>query len=398
MRARRVCILRVGWQPFIDEPLKNLIGGLAGRGIEVTLLKSRSRADLGLPEETHPKAACQIFPIFMKRFSKMPLLRPLILFLGWFEFLARCVARGMRARPGAVVAIDIDSLPAGWLAARLTGAALVYYSYELYTDRPGVPAKRFWDLLERIFIHRADFIVACEPNRARVLEERYGLRTRPMAVLNVPPRSEAPRRGDRIQRYLRERGAPFSKVLYFHGWINRTRCADRFIEALRAVRPDAGLFFVGPIEAAYKSELLALAQRCGVADRVVFAGVVPGEELMEFPASADIGLQTQLNVGLNSYYCAPIKLFQYFASGLPVVGSNFPGMIEIIEKNGAGLCVDPESEEAIAAAINRLLDDDSLRREMSANALRIAREKYCYEVEGKPLLDVIEGFLTPTKP
>lgn len=390
MAGKRVCILRMGWQPFIDGPLGNLIDALAARGIETTLLKSRARADLGLPEETHPKADCQIFQLRLKRFSKLPGLRPLILFLGWFEFIFRLVIRGVRAKPGVVIAIDVDTLPAGWLVARLRGAKLIFYSYELYTDRPGIPAKRFWDMLERLFIHRADLIVACEPNRARVLQERFGLTECPMAVLNVPPRNAERKKSRRIQEYLQTQGLSAAKVAYFHGWINRSRCADTFVRAMKHTAPDVVLFFVGPIEETFKQELLQIAHDLGVEKRVIFRGMVPSEELMEYPASADVGLQAQLNVGLNSFYCAPIKLFQYLSVGLPVIGSNFPGMLEVIEKNNVGICVNPESEEEIAAAINRILGDDALRRQLSENAFCAAQEKYCYEVEGKKLLDVME--------
>ena len=390
MSPKRVCILRIGWQPFIDEPLKNLIGGLADRGIEVTFLKSRARPDLGLPEEMHPKATSRIFPLFFKRFSKVPVIRPLILFLGWCEFALRCAWMGYGVKPGMVIAIDVDVLAAGWLLAKICGAKLFFYSFELYTDRPNVPAKAFWDFLERVFIGRADLVAACESNRARVLQERYHLATCPITALNVPTRGEISERTDAIHRLLAEQGKPCGKVIYVHGWISHIRCADVFVRAMRQVREDALLFFVGPVEPSYKQELMALAQTCGVADRVVFQGVVPGDILLTLAASADIGLQIQRNVGLNSYYCAPGKLFQYFAVGLPVVASNFPGMVEVVEKNEVGLCVDPEDDAAVASAINRILDDDALRQRMSQNALRVAREKYCYEIEGKPLLDAVE--------
>lgn len=393
MAGKRVCILRMGWQPFIDGPLGNLIDALAGRGIETTLLKSRARADLGLPEEIHPKADCQLFQIWLKRFSKTPVLRPAILFLGWFEFILRLTVMGLRAKPGVVIAIDVDTLPAGWLIARLGGAKLIFYSYELYTDRPGISAKPFWNLLERLFIRRADLVVACEPNRARVLHERYHLAECPMAVLNVPPRNTEHKHSRRIQEFLQTKGLLDAKVAYFHGWINRSRCADVFVRAMKHTAPNVVLFFVGPIEETFKQELLQLAHDLGVENRVIFRGVVPSEELMDYPASADLGLQAQLNVGLNSYYCAPIKLFQYLSVGLPVIGSNFPGMLDVIEKNHVGVCVNPESEDEIAAAINRVLGDDALYRQLSENAFRAAQEKYCYEVEGKPLLDTMDNWL-----
>ena len=388
-----VCVMRVGWQPFLVVPLWNLIDGLAERGIHVTVLKSMSRMDLGMAEEGHPKADCRFFPIRMKRFTRIPGLRRFVQFLAYAEFLVRCVALGLRVRAKVVMPIDVDALPAAWLVARLTGAKLYYYSFELYTDRPGVPMPWFWDLLERLFIKRADLVIACEPNRARVLEERFGLADCPMTVLNVPHRMEEVQKTDAAQAYLRELGLPPSRIVYFHGWIHEERCADVFIKAMQSVEPGVVLFFLGPIEEDCKQRLDELARDCGVADRVVFHATVPTEELMAFAASADLGLQIQRNVGLNSYYCAPCKLFQYFSVGLPVVASNFPGMIEIIEGNDLGLCVAPEDPGAVASAINQILGDDATQTRMSENVLRVSREHYCYEVEGKKLLDAIETAL-----
>lgn len=390
---RRVCILRMGWQPFIDSPLWNLIDALDARDIQVTLLKSVARKDLGKGEEIHPRADCRLVPLFFKQFTKTPLLRPFFQMLTLLELWARFAWSGIQARPGVVIGIDVDMLPAAWLIARICRARLIFYSYELYTDRPGIPMKPFWNWLERRFIKRPDLVVACEPNRSLELKRRYGLRECPMTVLNVPPRAQARPRSDRIQQFLKEQGLPSGKVLYFHGWISRARCADAFVKALPSVREDAVLFFIGPCEPAFKDELQRMARELGVERRVVFHPMVSSQELMDLAASADIGLQAQLNVGLNSYYCAPIKLFQYMSVGLPVIGSNFPGMLEIIEKNEVGLCVNPESVEEIAAAMNRLVEDDAMRARMAENALRLARDRYCYEVEGKTLVDAIDDML-----
>ncbi|NJL72924.1 MAG: glycosyltransferase family 4 protein [Candidatus Competibacteraceae bacterium] len=54
---------------------------------------------------------------------------------------------------------------------------------------------------------------------------------------------------------------------------------------------------------------------------------------------------------MNHRFCAPIKLFQYLMAGLPVIASNFPGMIDVVERNEVGICVDPENVDEIAAGI-----------------------------------------------
>ena len=390
----RVCVLRYGWQPFIMTPLWNLIDALHSRGVACTVVKSYARSDLGFSEEPHPRAEARYFRLCARALKRVPVLGKAAPMLGWAEFQARAFWRAWRTEAGVVVSIDVDTLPAAWLAARLKRAGLVFYSYELYTDREWMPAKWFWAWLERRLIKRADVVVACEPNRGRILQERYGLAETPMTVLNVPPRAEPRPRTGRIRAYLRAQGiGDTAKIAYFHGWIIPIRCCDTFVEAMRQVDDDVVLFFIGPIEAAFKQELLTKVAAYGLEKRVVFHPMAASEELMEFAVDADLGLQAQLNVGLNSYYCAPIKLYQYLSAGLPVVASNFPGMLEVVEQNNVGRCVDPESVDDIAAAINEVMRDDALRREMSENALRIARERYCYEVEGEKLLDAIARLL-----
>ena len=59
----------------------------------------------------------------------------------------------------------------------------------------------------------------------------------------------------------------------------------------------------------------------------------------------------------NHINAQPNKIFEYMASGLPVIGSKFPFWEEIITKNNAGLCVDPMSPIAIGEAINYILNN-----------------------------------------
>lgn len=81
----------------------------------------------------------------------------------------------------------------------------------------------------------------------------------------------------------------------------------------------------------------------------------------------------------------PVKKFEYMAAGLPVIASNFPLWREI-EGNECGVCVDPFDPVAIAAAIDRLVDDSDLARRMGENGRRAVHERYNWGVEEKKLL------------
>ena len=380
----------MGWQPFIMQPLSNLVSSLAERGIETTIVKSFARQDLGLTEEPDPEAGRQYFRLFFRRFTKLPLLGTVAMALAWLEFQWRAYRTCRKLNPAVVVGIDVDTLPAAWWVSRRARIPLVYYSYELYTDPAWVPASPLWNAMEHHLIHRAGLVVACEPNRARVLRERHGLKNTPMTVLNVPRRQDAVIPDGRLRAYLGARGNGRVKVAYYHGWITEDRCAGHLVDAMRFLEEEVVLFLLGPIEPEYRARLLAQAQNCGLEHRVFIHPMVASEELLGFAAAADVGLQLQRNTGLNAYYCAPVKLFQYFAAGLPVVASDFPGLREIVEGGALGYCADPEDSQAIANAIQRVLSDPAARARMSAHARRAHQRQYCYEVAGADLVARIE--------
>jgi glycosyltransferase involved in cell wall biosynthesis len=378
----------MGFLWYLQTALPDLLHGLRARGHEVTVIKSYPR-DRRMPEERLPDITYSLIELYARRLAKSRVMEVAV----FAEFIVRCILHGVRSRPDVVIAVDVDTLLPGYVIARLCRAKLVFYSLELYTERPGVRGRRFWLWLEKALVNKADLVVTCEPNRARVMLEQYGARRLPMVVLNVPRYAPA-ERGNHLQEYLNGKGVTARGIALYQGGIGRARCINEIVEAATMLAEGHVIVIVGRIEEGY--DLDGVIRSFGVEDKVHYYGCVPTiEDLRSLTGSADLGLQLQFNTGLNAYYCAPGKLFQYLAAGLPVVASNFPGMIEIVEGEEVGLCVDPESPRAIAAAINMILDDDALRRRMSATALRVAKEKYCFEVEGNKLLDAIDALPAP---
>jgi glycosyltransferase involved in cell wall biosynthesis len=88
----------------------------------------------------------------------------------------------------------------------------------------------------------------------------------------------------------------------------------------------------------------------------------------------------------NHIHAQPNKIFEYMASGLPVIGSNFPLWKEIIEENNCGICVNPENPKEISEAINKLSVNPSLVQEMGNNGKRLVIEKYNWSVEESKLI------------
>lgn len=93
---------------------------------------------------------------------------------------------------------------------------------------------------------------------------------------------------------------------------------------------------------------------------------------------------------INSH---PNKLFEYMNAGLPIIASNFQLWREIVEVNNCGICVDPENPEAIGEAIQYLINNPKLARQMGKNGLKLVKQKFNWAIEEKKLYGVYEQIL-----
>jgi glycosyltransferase involved in cell wall biosynthesis len=83
------------------------------------------------------------------------------------------------------------------------------------------------------------------------------------------------------------------------------------------------------------------------------------------------------------------------ACGIPVVGFAIGGIPDIVRPGVTGLLVPAGDVAALRSAIAQLLQDQTLRDEMSANCRRIAVEEYTLEVQARRYLELYETLLAP---
>ena len=84
-------------------------------------------------------------------------------------------------------------------------------------------------------------------------------------------------------------------------------------------------------------------------------------------------------------------MFEYMASSIPVVASDFPLWREIVENNECGLCVDPLNPKAIGEAIQYLIDNPAQAERMGGNGRKAVEGKFNWPVEEEKLLDLYKG-------
>ncbi len=124
-----------------------------------------------------------------------------------------------------------------------------------------------------------------------------------------------------------------------------------------------------------------------VSEKVNYLGYLNREETRKVLARSFAGMVTFLPAPNHNNAC-PNKMFEYMASGIPVIASNFEKWIPIIEGNYAGICVDPTNIEEISNAIGYLKNNPQIAAEMGKNGRKAFEEKYNWQREEKKLIEL----------
>ena len=300
----------------------------------------------------------------------------------------RFIRAAVGTHPEVVHAHDLNTLWAGTVVKRRTGAKLVYDSHELATarNRMGPWWRRWARYWERRGVPHADEIIMAAPGYADAARRLYGVES--TVILNVPE-IQVPVTGGWDLR--EELDLPRDRhVVVYQGSIQENRGIEQVIDAMEYV-PDAVLVVIG--YGYYRPMLERMVRERGWTDRVRFFGPVPNQDLINWTASADLGVCCIVGTSPSYFHSLPNKLFEYLMAGVPVIASDFPGMGGITRQADVGEVCDPQDPGSIASAVLRVLEDPQARERYERNA-KAAVERYNWAVEAERLAGIYERLAT----
>ena len=174
-------------------------------------------------------------------------------------------------------------------------------------------------------------------------------------------------------------------VGHLYGW----KGVDTILRAATFLKEEKNILFVvvGGDEGEQK-EFTAKIKEEGI-ENLLSLGHKPKKEIPKYLESADILLLPNSAKSEESVkYTSPIKMFEYLASGIPVIASDLPSLREVLhEKNS--LLVKPDNPEALSEGIEKLLNDTAFSEALARQAHRDA-EKYTWDEYAKKILNFIE--------
>lgn len=156
-------------------------------------------------------------------------------------------------------------------------------------------------------------------------------------------------------------GSNSKPVVMFVARFDSAKDHPTLLRAMHKVT-NAELVFVG--DGDLRPHLQSLAQELGIARRVHFLGRRP--DIPQLLKMAD------LYVHASNYEGFGIAAVEAMSAGLPIVASEVPGLGEIVK--GAGVLVPPRNEDALAKAINDILQSQTLRERLSAASQKRAAD------------------------
>jgi len=191
------------------------------------------------------------------------------------------------------------------------------------------------------------------------------------------------------------RGDGVVNITYIGG-IYRTKgvetLARAFAKACKKTSKKLTLSFVGGLPWAEDYEqriwLEGILEEEGIARTTMITGFVEPYKLSEYYSSADILVLPTPNL-YNWDVSSPVKLFEYMASGRPIIASELAGINEIVHDDEV-MYFPPNNEEGLCSAICRLAEDDGLRLQMARNGLKEKAEVYSFEVRAKRILEFLK--------
>ena len=301
----------------------------------------------------------------------------------YIEYTLRCFLYLLTSKWEAVYAVDLDSLPAALLAARIKGKPCIYDAHEWFSETPEVERRpmirRIWRLVGQLTVHRADATITVGPALAQALHAEYGKSFE--VIRNVPFHRPLPSQ-------IEEKD-PSRPILLYQGVLNEGRGLESIIRAMKTL-PEARLWLAG--EGDCSAQLRKIAHQEGISERVQFLGLLQPEELYKITHQATIGINLLERRSKSYYLSLANKAFDYIHAGLPAIHMDFPEYRALNTPTPVAHLVADLQPETIANSIRKYIDHPADYHRIRENCLRKAAT-VTWEKESKVLEKIIDRIL-----
>jgi glycosyltransferase involved in cell wall biosynthesis len=343
-----------------DQRMHRICTSVAAQGFRVTLVGRELKQSPPLQQKNFEQKRLRCF------FNKG--------FLFYAEYNIRLFCFLLLKRMDGICAIDLDTILPCLLVSKIKGVKRIYDAHELFTEMKEVRSrknvKRLWDAIEKFCVPRFENGYTVSDGLANEFKRRYGRDY--LVIRNIPPLDKAAKPNE----------MPLSKkFILYQGAVNEGRGFEYLIPAMREVNHT--LVICG--DGNFMTQLKDLINVHKVNDKIVLKGMLPPKELQQITKEATAGINLVEKEGLNQYYSLANKFFDYIHAGVPQLSMNYPEYKKINDEFEIAVLIDELHPGEIAAALNKMMENDLLLKRLSENCIK-GREELNWQNEEKKLI------------
>lgn len=203
-------------------------------------------------------------------------------------------------------------------------------------------------------------VVVPEENRAYIQRAWWNLKELPYILPNKPYSIDDYEISDDMYGALERIRNEKRRIVMYLGGIWPDRDLSKFADAIKKCGDDYCLYVIGKAsDAEQRRKLEKMIEN----RNVEYLGFFKPPKHLEFLKYAYIGLlpykpsSAGVYSELNALYCAPNKIYEYAAYGVPMIGSDVLGLKKPFEKFGIGKICDIDNVESISRTIKSIEAD-----------------------------------------
>jgi glycosyltransferase involved in cell wall biosynthesis len=288
-------------------------------------------------------------------------------------------------RSTILVANDLDTLLANFLASKLKSIKLVYDSHEYFTEVPELvenPRKqKIWQTLEEWIFPKLKNCYTVNDSIAKMYMQKYSVSVK--VIRNVAPNFMS-----FAIKTREDLGLPTDKfIIIIQGsGINKRRGAEEAVRAMNYIE-GALLLIIGSGDVIH--DLKNQVREDDLKDKVRFLPKMPYAEMMQYTMNGDLGLAIDHTDVLNHKLALPNKFFDYIQAEIPILATDITEVRAIIEKYDIGFVLEHElTTQTLAAKINEIKSGFLDQKEFLKENLKKAKLSENWENELMKLKEI----------
>lgn len=128
-----------------------------------------------------------------------------------------------------------------------------------------------------------------------------------------------------------------------------------------------------------------LSRELGIEDKVIFLGTIPNKDLPFYFSISDIFVRPSRSEGLGTSF------LEAMAAGIPVIASAVGGIPDFLKDYQTGLFANVDDVDDLARKIKILLENDELRKSVTANARELVNKNYDWSAVSSKMESIFEN-------